>query len=195
MDGIETPTEELFLLVERVAQFMNLWTIYRDVLSGHYSPSVGEDKSTPVPYQMRVTVLLLVYAFFYSLVEDGDGALNAFRIWRACFPEEEAAIEAVESQVRPMLGELRVFRNRLGFHGSRTAARREPAFALFANHTGSSVWSAIVNFKALAAGLLWKQRALSQADTAAEIRARSDLQIVILRARASADIPRHDATP
>lgn len=96
MDGTERPTQELFLLIKRVAQFTNLWTIYRDVLSGHYSPSVGEDKSTPVPYQMRVTVLFLVYAFFCSLVEDGDGALNAFRIWRAYFPDGEAAIEAVE---------------------------------------------------------------------------------------------------
>lgn len=34
--------EELRIFVERFLHFMNLWTIYKDMLTGHYKPSYGE---------------------------------------------------------------------------------------------------------------------------------------------------------
>ena len=37
-----TEDEELRIFVERFMHFMNLWTIYKDMLSGHYKPSYGE---------------------------------------------------------------------------------------------------------------------------------------------------------
>ena len=44
-------------------------------------------------------MMLIIYAYFYSLVEDSADGVNAFRIWREHFPEEEEAIAAVEALV------------------------------------------------------------------------------------------------
>ncbi len=74
--------------------FMNLWTVYTDLLSGHYVPRINlpsEESLTDV----RETMMLILYAYFYSLIEDDDQSINGFRIWRARFPEETAAIAAV----------------------------------------------------------------------------------------------------
>src|ERR1035438_1086128 len=105
-------TEELRIFVERLRHFMNLWTIYGDLLAGHYVPSVGAGEQSV--FNPTVTVMLVLYAYLYSLIEDSSDGLNAFRIWREHFPEEEPAIAAVEAQVVPFRNDLRLFRNRLG---------------------------------------------------------------------------------
>src|ERR1039458_8675223 len=107
--------EELIIFVERLTHFMNLWTIYDDSLTGRYVPTVGDnDHSIHDP---RTSLMLVIYAYFYSLVEDSNDGLNAFRVWREHFPEEEDAIAAVEAQIKPFTKDLRAYRNRLGFHG------------------------------------------------------------------------------
>jgi hypothetical protein len=156
--------EELVIFVERLRHFMNLWTIYSDILTGKYVPSVGAEEESV--FNPKVTVMLLLHAYLYSLIEDSDDGLNAFRIWRKHFPEEEPAIRAIEAQIVPFRNDLRVFRNRLGFHGSRTRVHEASGLDLFANFTGGYAWEAIKNFKALAAMLLGKEIARSASDEA-----------------------------
>jgi hypothetical protein len=98
-------------------------------------------------------MILVLYAYyFYSLIEDADGGLNGFRIWREHFPEKEAAIAAVEAQVKPMKDELRIYRNRLGFHGSLSMAHEEMAFVFFANTNGTKAWNAMESICCAARG-------------------------------------------
>jgi hypothetical protein len=98
---IPTPQEELVIFVERLMHFMNVWTVYRDLLSGHYVPTVGApSESDPFP-NMTVTMMFLLYASFYSLIEEDEKSVNAFRVWRQHFPKEESAIAAVEAQRWP----------------------------------------------------------------------------------------------
>lgn len=155
--------EEFRIFVERFIHFMNLWTVYMDLLSEHYKPSVEitKDKSaTPTSAtNMQSTLMFILYAFFYSLVEDSADSVNAFRVWRVRFPEEEKAIAAVEARVTPLKNDLRVFRNRLGFHGSRSRAHEAAGFDLFANHSGTDVLNAMKKFKSLGAALLAKENA------------------------------------
>src|SRR5260370_656377 len=100
---------------------------------------------------MRTTMMFVLYAYFYSMVEDDPQGVNGFRVWRAAWPEEENAIAAVEALVTPLVPGLKLFRNRLGFHGSRSRSHEAKAFDLFSQHSGTAVWNAMANFKSLAA--------------------------------------------
>jgi hypothetical protein len=149
-------SEEFSIFVERFIHFLNLFTVYRDLLSGHYVPTVNPPSKEWSPTDMRATIMLVLYAYFYSLIEDDQESLNAFRIWRERYPEEEIAIATVESQVLPFRDRLRQFRNRLGFHGSRSRAKESKAFDLFEQHSGTEIWNAMTNFKSFGAALLAK---------------------------------------
>jgi hypothetical protein len=137
--------------------FMNVWTVYRDLLSGHYVPTVGApSENDPFP-NMTYTLMFVLYGFFYSLIEDDPKSINAFRVWRQHFPEEENAIAEVEAQVAPFTEDLKRFRNRLAFHGSRSWAHEASGFDLFAKHSGGAILAAMAKFKHLGAVLLAKE--------------------------------------
>jgi len=156
------PQEELMLLVQRLMHFMNVWTVYRDLLSGHYVPTAGPpSENDPFP-NMTHTMMFVLYGVFYSPIEDDPKTVDAFRVWRRHFPEEEGAIAAVEAQVAPFAKNLKRFRNRLGFHGSRSWAHEVSGFDLFAKHSGGAIMAAMTNFKHLGAVLLAKERASRQ---------------------------------
>jgi hypothetical protein len=108
------------------------------MLTEKYLPSVGErDWSI---FDPRTTMMLILYAYFYSLIEDSSDGLNGFRIWREQFPEEEQAIAAVEAVIKRFKDELRLFRNRLGFHGSRSREHESRGFELFAKSSGTETF-------------------------------------------------------
>jgi hypothetical protein len=174
-------TEELTIFVEREMHFLNLWTVYTDMLADKYIPTLGvRDHSLHDP---RTTMMLVIYAYFYSLVEDSNDGVNAFRVWREHFPEEAQAIAALEAQVVPFRDNLRVFRNRLGFHGSTSRAHEAPGFDLFGAHSGLELWDAIKNFKALGAMLLQKALATRKSDAAGLNQAREHIDLIARRAR------------
>jgi hypothetical protein len=165
--------EEYWLFVRRCAQFHHIWTIYDDLLTGRYKPSVGfkgieeVEVNAALPAEMVPTVMFWLYAFFYSLIEDSDDGLDAFRIWRLKFPEEETAIAALEKHVAPLRGDLKVFRNRLGFHGSRSQSHESKGLDLFGNYSGTKAFTIIKVFKSLNAALISKDLA-RQHDSAEE---------------------------
>ena len=146
-------------------QFHHIWTIYTDLISGRYVPSFGFKDSDEaeadwtLPSQIGPTMMFVLYAFFYSLIEDSEDGLDAFRIWRKKFPEEFTAIDALEKQVAPMRKDFRVFRNRLGFHGSRSLKHELSGYELFGNYSGTRVLESIRVFKSLNAALLMKDLA------------------------------------
>jgi hypothetical protein len=174
--------EEYWLFVRRCAQFHNIWTIYDDLLTGRYKPSVGfkeigeVEANAALPAEMVPTVMFWLYAFFYSLIEDSDDAIDAFRIWRLKFPEEETAIAALEKHVAPLRGDLKVFRNRLGFHGSRSHSHESKGFDFFGNFSGTKAFEIIKVFKFLNAALISKDlaRQHDSAEEASKARTRLD---------------------
>jgi len=180
--------EELTIFVERYAHFLNLWTIYCDLGTGFYVPSVGPGVEPNVSayqsfFEPGTTMMLIVYAYFYSLIEDSSDGINAFRVWREHFPEDEQAIAAIEAQITPFQSDLRIYRNRLGFHGSRSKAHEAKGFDLFANATGTVTWNAIKNFKALAATLLAKDMASRSANDAELLQYSAWIDAIAARAR------------
>ncbi len=65
-------SEEAYLFAERYAHFSNVHTIYRDLTSGHYQPSVNmnsdpRDPSADFTMQdVHTTMMFVLYAYFYS---------------------------------------------------------------------------------------------------------------------------------
>ena len=152
--------EELHLFVVRYLQFHNIWTLYRDFISGHYVPTVpgyqptDESADWHTPAESKFTLMFLLYSFFYSLIDEDSRGTNAFRVWRAKYPHEEAAIAAVEFRVAPIRADLKKFRHRLGFHGSRTLEHQSSGLDLFGAHSGTNMINVMKQFKALNAALL-----------------------------------------
>ena len=72
---MEPSPEDQMLYVVRFMQFMNIFTVYQDFLSGHYQPSVAGMKVADGEVDVRIlaemgsTLMFQMYAFFYSLVE------------------------------------------------------------------------------------------------------------------------------
>lgn len=187
MEAATKNTEELRMFVERFRHFLNLWTVYNDMLTKHYVPTVGADALDEPNYgsyfHPSISIMLVLYAYFYSLIEDRADGLNAFRIWREHFPEEEAAISAIEAQITPFTKDLKRYRNRLGFHGSRSRTREASGFDLFANTSGTAAWNAIRNFKAVAAILLAKDMACRRSNEADIVKYRDWIDTIAERAR------------
>jgi len=177
-------SEEYLLFVRRCMQFHHIWTVYFDLLSGNYVPSHGHKQPEQVevdwtlPSQMGPTLMFILYAFFYSLIEDSDDGLDAFRIWRVRFPDEFAAIDALERLIAPMRPDLKVFRNRLGFHGSRSQKHESKGFELFGNQSGTKMIEVMKAFKALNAALISKDLAREHNSTEEMAAARSRLDAI-----------------
>jgi hypothetical protein len=178
-------SEEFTIFVERLTHFNNLWTVYSDMLTRKYVPSVG-DRDWSI-FDPRTTMMLMLYAYFYSLIEDSSDGLNGFRVWREHFPEEEQAIVAVEAVINPFKDELRLFRNRLGFHGSRSREHESRGFELFAKSSGTETFEAVKRFKALGAILLYKDRAVRSSNAEQLNDARLKLDQITQRAKAQTE--------
>jgi hypothetical protein len=181
--------EEHFLLVKRVLQFHNIWTVYFDFLSGRYVPSVGwkqvdetTEVDTTITTEMGPTLMFLLHAFFYSLIEDSDGGLDAFRIWKKKFPEEVPAISALEKEIAPLRADLRTFRHKFGFHGSRSFQQESKRLDLFGNHSPAKLIEAMKCFMAFNAALLAKDKARQQ--DSSELLGKARLRIDSVAARA-----------
>jgi hypothetical protein len=164
--------QEHFLFVKRFMQFNNIWTVYFDFLSGRYVPSIPAKRAeeiteadTTITTEMGPTLMFLLHAFFFSLIEDSSDGIDAFRIWRGKFPEEIVGISALENEIAPLRADLRIFRNKLGFHGSRSFQQESKGLELFGNHSPAKLMEAMKCFKALSAALLEKDMAQQEKST------------------------------
>lgn len=140
---------ELSIYVERMYRFIQLLRIYDIVLAIPDRDDPGEPHLT-----MRGTMMSVVYSFFYSLIEPDSKGVDFFRIWRARLPEAATDIDALEARVAPIRDDLRLFRNRFGFHGSRSREREAAAFDLLLNHQGSHIYQVILDTRDLSTKLL-----------------------------------------
>jgi hypothetical protein len=151
--------DEQFLILDvRLGQFLNLWTVVEDYMTGRYIPSVERKLIDENDYRSAAsfpwTFVSLLYSFFFSLVDTHPKGLNAFRIWRARFPSELPAIEAVEFRVQDILPELKKYRNKLGFHGSQSFDEEEVGYELLDRHGIVKVLNVAQHFISLAMSFL-----------------------------------------
>lgn len=150
--------EEFAILDVRLGQFLNLWTVLIDYFSGTYVPSreykAIDDNDYRYPATFPWTMMSLLYSFFFSLVDTHSKGLNAFHVWRRKFPEQASAIDAIEFRVQSILPELKNFRNKLGFHGSRSISEEDVGFELLDRHGSIKVLNVAQFFIKFALGML-----------------------------------------
>lgn len=187
-EHISKKTEEEYLLfVVRYMQFHNIWTVYRDFISGRYVPSVDgyvspeNEADWRAPAEFRYTLMFVLYSFFYSLIDTDSSSTNAFRIWRAKYPHEESAITAVEFRVGPIRPYLKTFRNKIGFHGSRSIEHQNPGLDLFGAHSGTKMMNVMKQFKALNAALIELEMATRASSETRLASARRELDQITTR--------------
>jgi hypothetical protein len=155
---MEELDEQFTILDVRLGQFLNIWTVLQDYMTGKYVPSIElkaadvDDYRTPATFPW--TFMSLLYSFFFSLVDTHSKGVNAFRIWRLKFPGQLPAIDAVEFRVQEILPELKKFRDKLGFHGSRTINEEELGFELLERHGSIKILNVIQHFNSLAVNLI-----------------------------------------
>lgn len=150
--------EEFTILDVRLGQFLNLWTVLIDYMRGQYVPSIEykavDDNDYRTPATFPWTMMSLLYSFFFSLIDTNPQGLNAFRVWRVKFPEHALVLDAVEFRVQGILPELKKFRNKLGFHGSRSINQEEEGYQLLTRHGVTKVLNVAQHFISLAMSLL-----------------------------------------
>jgi len=198
----EQINEEFRLFMVRHMQFMNLWTVYRDFLSKRYIPSVPGYQDTGnadwrTPASFDATLMFVLYSFFYSLVDQHEKGINAFRIWRAKFPAEEKAIAALEYRINPVIPDLKTFRHRLGFHGSQTFNQQDAGFKLFGTNSGGKMLNLMKQYKSLNAALCELDMARVANDTEKIADARQKIDAVTARCdkNSTADFDSSDLEP
>ena len=141
--------DELSIYVERMIRLIQLLRVYQMVLT---LPD-GDERVEP-HLTMRGTMMSVVYSFFYSLIETDSRGIDFFRIWRERAPEMASELDALETRVQPMKDDLRVFRNRFGFHGSTSREHEAAAFKLLETHTGAEIYKVILDTRNLSTRLL-----------------------------------------
>jgi len=103
---------------------------------------------------MHVTMMSVVYSFFYSLIETDPKGINFFHIWRKRQPTLTAELDALEKQIDPMRNGLRQFRNRFGFHGSRSRSHESSAFDVLKQFDGAQIYKAMIDTRNLSTRLI-----------------------------------------
>lgn len=111
--------EELDLLIERIEMLTQLLRVYEIVLA-----LPKEQDTSVLPSSMRSTMYTVILSYFYSVIDDHPQGINCFRIWKEQFPESMQEIEELEHEVALIKDDLKKFRNKFGFHGSRTCSNQ-----------------------------------------------------------------------
>lgn len=141
--------EEFCIYVERMTRMIQLLRIYELVLR----QSGAVDTEQP-HLSLAGTMLAVVYSFYYSLIEERENGIDFFRIWKRHAPEFTVELEILESRVAPLRENLRVFRNRYGFHGSTSREHESVAFDLLSQHSGNQLMDTILEMRNLSTRLL-----------------------------------------
>lgn len=181
--------DELSIYVERMVRMMQLLRIYEMVLG---LPPEQEDLDSITG--RRGAMLAVVYSFYYSLIEDQENSINFFRLWRSRVPQLSGEIDALETKILPFKDKLRVYRNRFGFHGSISREHESEAFKLLEDHTGTELYSAILETRNLSTKLIRHFKAENQA-TAQPVTAPSNKSLNADVTAAAASLLRKESQP
>ena len=143
------PDEELSIYVERMIRMLHLITIYEDVLRKPKTADSFEAQVDPAS-----TMMAVVYSFYYSLIETSSDGVSFFRVWRRRAPTFAAELDDLERRVEVFRDDLRIFRNRFGFHGSTTRKHESTAFELLLKHSGDALYRTIIDTRNLSTRLI-----------------------------------------
>ena len=103
--------EDLTISVERMMRFCCLARM-------QFECAAGDTKALPLHLTRFGTLLLETSSFLYSLFEDRVDSINLMKVWQGFEHPFNNELQDYSTRLIPFKQELKLVRDRLGFHGS-----------------------------------------------------------------------------
>lgn len=139
-------SKTLELHIDRMRKFLVLLDIYLEILKGKVSHSRTKDWAK--------VLIEIIYAYFYSIIDDREDSTNMFRIWKIEYPDHAQEIERVEALVAPYKKFFLLFRNNVGFHGSTEVKGKKVGMRIFEGVGGGTTLKLMFAVRNLSTHLL-----------------------------------------
>jgi hypothetical protein len=124
MGELSAAREDVTISVERMMRFCHL-------VQMQFEFAAGETQVLPLHLTRFGTLVFETASFLYSLFDDRVDSINLVQVWRGFDHPFAGELANCEARLLPFKEELRLVRNRLGFHGSLDRAREQAGLGIF----------------------------------------------------------------
>lgn len=123
--------EDVTMSVERMMRFCYLAEM-------QFECAPGETQTLPLHLTRFGTLVLETSSFLYSLFEDRTDSINLLRVWRGFDHPFAYDLQEHATRLDAFKGDLKLVRDRLGFHGSLTRSHERGGLGVFDVNSGSA---------------------------------------------------------
>jgi hypothetical protein len=116
--------EDVTISVERMMRFCYLARMQSEC-------AAGDTKALPLHLTRFGTLLLETSSFLYSLFEDREDSINLLRVWQGFDHPFSNELQDYSTRLSSFKEELKLVRDRLGFHGSLTRSHERAGLGVF----------------------------------------------------------------
>lgn len=116
--------EEVTISVERMMRFCCLAQM-------QFECAGADTKALPLHVTRFGTLLLETASFLYSLFEDRPDSIDLVTVWRGFDHPFGNELQDSVTRLSPFRDELKLVRNRLGFHGSLSRSHEQAGLGIF----------------------------------------------------------------
>lgn len=116
--------EDVTISVERMMRFCYLAEMQFECIA-------GDTKVLPLHLTRFGTLLIETSSFLYSLFEDRGDSVNPLRVWQGFDHPFSKELQDYSARLSPFKEELKLVRDRLGFHGSLTRSHEGAGLGVF----------------------------------------------------------------
>jgi hypothetical protein len=116
--------EKVTISVERMMRFC-----YLAQMEFEYAPY--GTSILPIHLSRFGTMVFEAASFLYSLFEDTENSINLLAIWQGFNHPFDNELQKFVKKLEPFKDELRLVRNRVGFHGSLNRSRERAGLGIF----------------------------------------------------------------
>ncbi len=116
--------EDVTISVERMIRFCHLAQM-------QFEYAAGDAKALPVHLTRFGVLVFETASFLYSLFEDRPDSINLLKIWRGFDHPFGNELRTFATRLIPFKEELKLVRNRVGFHGSLSRNHERVGLGIF----------------------------------------------------------------
>ena len=116
--------EDVTISVERMMRFCHLAQM-------QFEYARGDTKALPLHLTRFGTLAFETASFLYSLFEHRQDAINLLNVWRGFDHPFGEELQNCVTRLNPFKEELRLVRNRVGFHGSLNRSHERAGLGIF----------------------------------------------------------------
>jgi hypothetical protein len=123
-ESVSQQREDVTISVERMIRFCYLAQMKDEYVS-------YETHVLPLHLTRFGAMLFEAASFLYSLFEDRDNSINLLKIWQGFDHPFDDELQKLANKLDPFKEELRLVRNRVGFHGSLSRSHERAGLGIF----------------------------------------------------------------